>query len=386
MASYPQFVIPDKFVHPEGVTGKVKVGIAGGAGFIGSHLGKRLKEAGFYVKVGDWVKNEFMQNDEFCDEFHQVDCRRADACDILCKDCLYVFNLAADMGGMGFIESNQSVLMFNNTMITFNVLEAARKAGVKRFFYASSACVYNELVQDTPENPGLKESDAWPAQPQDTYGLEKLYAEEMAKAYQRDFDIQTRIARFHNVYGPHGTWKGGREKAPAAFCRKAIASSQQLEMWGDGMQTRSFIFIEDCVDGVLRLLFSDLAEPINLGSDELISMNDFATMIMEFRKGGPLPIKHLEGPLGVRGRNSNNDFIKKKLGWAPSIPVKVGIEKTYRWIESQIDKELKAGASMSDYITSKIVVQSTESLDKLADNAPPPTTSAYPNGVTKGKH
>jgi GDP-D-mannose 3',5'-epimerase len=297
-----------------------------------------------------------------------------------------VLNLAADMGGMGFIESNQSVLMFNNTMISFNVLEAARKAGVKRFFYASSACVYNELVQDTPENPGLKESDAWPAQPQDTYGLEKLYAEEMAKAYQRDFDIQTRIARFHNVYGPHGTWKGGREKAPAAFCRKAIASSQQLEMWGDGMQTRSFIFIEDCVDGVLRLLFSDLAEPINLGSDELISMNDFATMIMEFRKGGPLPIKHLEGPLGVRGRNSNNDFIKKKLGWAPSIPVKVGIEKTYRWIESQIDKELKAGASMSDYITSKIVVQSTESLDKLADNAPPPTTSAYPNGVTNGKH
>merc|ERR1719213_692100 len=282
------------------------------------------------------------------------------------------------MGGMGFIESNQSVLMFNNTMISFNVLEAARKAGVKRFFYASSACVYNELVQDTPENPGLKESDAWPAQPQDTYGLEKLYAEEMAKAYQRDFDIQTRIARFHNVYGPHGTWKGGREKAPAAFCRKAIASTGELEMWGDGKQTRSFIFIEDCVDGVLRLLFSDLAEPINLGSDELISMNDFATMIMQFRKDGPLPIKHLEGPLGVRGRNSNNDFIKEKLGWAPSIPVKVGIEKTYRWIESQIEREVAAGAKMTDYVSSKIVVQSTESLDKLND-AVPPTNGAYPS-------
>jgi GDP-D-mannose 3',5'-epimerase len=212
-----------------------------------------------------------------------------------------------------------------------------------------------------------------------------LYAEEMAKAYQRDFDIQTRIARFHNVYGPHGTWKGGREKAPAAFCRKAIASSGSLEMWGDGKQTRSFIFIEDCVDGVLRLLFSDLAEPINLGSDELISMNDFATMIMQFRKDGPLPIKHLDGPLGVRGRNSNNDFIKKKLDWAPSIPVKVGIEKTYRWIEKQIEKELAAGASMADYVSSKIVVQTTESLDKLADNAPPATNGAYP-AATNGKH
>merc|ERR1719181_277658 len=186
-----------------------------------------------------------MEEAEFCHEFLHLDLRKLENCIACTKGCEQVFNLAADMGGMGFIESNQSVLMYNNTMISFNVLEAARKAGATRYFYASSACVYNELVQDTPENPGLKEKDAWPAQPQDTYGLEKLYAEEMAKAYQRDFDIQTRIARFHNVYGPHGTWKGGREKAPAAFCRKAIASTGELEMWGDGKQTRSFIFIED---------------------------------------------------------------------------------------------------------------------------------------------
>jgi GDP-D-mannose 3',5'-epimerase len=364
-----QYVIPEEFLHPYGFTVKVKVGIGGGGGFIGSHLGKRLKEAGFWVRCVDWVKNEFMDEPMFCDEFVLGDLRRPEACDELCKDCRYVLNLAADMGGMGFIESNQSVLMYNNTMISFNVLEAARKAGTTRYFYASSACVYNETVQDTPENPGLKEKDAWPAQPQDTYGLEKLYAEEMAKAYGVDFGIATRIARFHNVYGPHGTWKGGREKAPAAFCRKAIASTEHFEMWGDGKQTRSFIFIDDCVEGVLRLLFSDVKVPINLGSDELISMNDFAAMIMKTRTGGPLPIKHLEGPLGVRGRNSNNDFIKEVLGWAPSIKVEVGIARTYRWIDQQVEKEIAKGAKMADFTSSKIVVQTTESLDKLSTPA-----------------
>lgn len=361
------FQIPEIFVKPAGHTGPVKVGIAGGAGFIGSHIGKRLKAQGFWVRAADWVKNEFMEESEFCDEFVLGDMRKLEDARDLCKDCLYVLNLAADMGGMGFIESNQSVLMFNNTMISFNVLEAARAAGVQRFFYASSACVYNELVQDRPENPGLVESDAWPAQPQDTYGLEKLYAEEMAKAYNKDFAIETRMARFHNVYGPHGTWTGGREKAPAAFCRKAICSSEVFEMWGDGLQTRSFIYIDDCVDGVLRLLFSDCIEPINLGSDEIVSMNEFADIIMGLRKEGPLPIKHLEGPQGVRGRNSNNVFIKEKLGWAPSIPVRVGIEKTYRWIETRVDASLKAGGKMSDFVTSQVVVQTTNSLDSLMD-------------------
>jgi len=222
-------------------------------------------------------------------------------------------------------------------------------------------------VQDRPENPGLIESDAWPAQPQDTYGLEKLYAEEMAKVYGRDFPMETRIARFHNVYGPHGTWKGGREKAPAAFCRKAITSTTQFEMWGDGCQTRSFIFIDDCVEGVLRLLFSECKEPINLGSDEMVTMNEFADIILDLRPGGKIPIHHIEGPQGVRGRNSNNVFIKEKLGWAPSIAVKVGIEKTYRWIEAQVKKAIDAGGKMEDFMTSKIVVQTTESLDQLAD-------------------
>jgi len=362
------YEIPAEFRKVEGVEGPIKVAIAGGGGFIGSHLGRELKKQGFWVRVSDWVKNEFMENDEFCDEFLLGDLRRPEACADLCKDCTYVLNLAADMGGMGFIESNQSVLMFNNTMISFNVLEAARRAKTcTRYFYASSACVYNETVQDRPENPGLIESDAWPAQPQDTYGLEKLYAEEMAKVYGRDFPMETRIARFHNVYGPHGTWKGGREKAPAAFCRKAITSTTQFEMWGDGCQTRSFIFIEDCVEGVLRLLFSDCKEPINLGSDEMVSMNEFADIILDFRPGGKIPIHHIEGPMGVRGRNSNNVFIKEKLGWAPSIPVRVGIEKTYRWIEEQVKKAIDAGGKMEDFSSSKIVVQTTESLDNLAE-------------------
>jgi len=336
-----------------------------------------LKSQGFYVKAADWVANEFMANDDFCDEFQLADMRKLECCMELCKDCTYVLNLAADMGGMGFIESNQSVLMFNNTMISFNVLEAARRAGVKRFFYASSACVYNETVQDRPENPGLIESDAWPAQPQDTYGLEKLYAEEMAKAYGTDFPVETRIARFHNVYGPHGTWKGGREKAPAAFCRKAITSTKEFGMWGDGLQTRSFIFIDDCVEGVLRLLFSECKEPINLGSEEMVSMNEFADIIQKLRPDGPLPVKHIPGPQGVRGRNSNNKLIKEKLGWAPSIPVRDGIEKTYRWIEERIQAAIKDGAKMEDFQTSKVVVQTTESLDELAKSAAP---AAVANG------
>ena len=191
--------------------------VGGGAGFIGSHIAKRLKENGYKVTVVDWKKNEFMENDEFCDEFILDDLRKLEVACKACEGCTQVYNLAADMGGMGFIVSNESVLAFNNTAISMNMLEAARRNKVKDFFYASSACVYNEAKQEDPENPGLIESDAWPARPQDMYGLEKLYAEEMALAYGRDFDINIRIARFHNIYGPRGTWKGGREKAPAAF-------------------------------------------------------------------------------------------------------------------------------------------------------------------------
>jgi GDP-D-mannose 3',5'-epimerase len=304
-----------------------------------------------------------MKPSEFCDEFHKVDLRLLGECIKVTQGCQHVYNLAADMGGMGFIVSNQSVLLYNNTMISFNMLEAARQNNVKRYFYSSTACVYNEALQMDPENTGLREDMAWPARPQDTYGLEKLYAEEMHIAYAKDFPIKTRIARYHNVYGPRGTWKGGREKVPAAFCRKAIASTTEFEVWGDGLQTRSFMFIDDCVEGSIRIMLSDVEEPLNLGTDEMVNMNDFAYLAMSF-DGRKLPLKHIPGPMGVRGRNSDNTLIKKKLNWAPSISIKDGLKVTHAWIKTQIEQEAAAGGS-SNYSSSDIVAQVTDSLDSL---------------------
>ena len=233
----------------------------------------------------------------------------------------------------------------------------------QRYFYSSTACVYNEDKQLDPSNPGLKETDAWPAKPQDTYGLEKLYHEEMCLAYAEDFPIVTRVARYHNVYGPRGTWKGGREKAPAAFCRKAIASETEFEMWGDGEQTRSFMFIDDCVEGSMRIMNGDYEKPLNLGTEEMVSMNEFAKLAMSF-SGKDLPIKHIPGPQGVRGRNSDNTLIKEKLGWEPSISIKDGLRKTHDWIKGEIEAE-KAAGSAGNYATSQVVVQTTETLEKL---------------------
>jgi GDP-D-mannose 3',5'-epimerase len=310
-----------------------------------------------------------MEPDEFCDEFHLVDLRLLDNCLKVTNACQHVYNLAADMGGMGFIVSNQSVLLYNNTMISFNMLEAARQNGAKRYFYSSTACVYNEALQMDPENVGLREDMAWPARPQDTYGLEKLYAEEMCLAYAKDFPIKTRVARYHNVYGPKGTWKGGREKVPAAFCRKALASTTDFEVWGDGMQTRSFMFIEDCVVGSIRIMLSDCTEPLNLGTDEMIDMNDLANFSMSL-VDKQLPIRHITGPQGVRGRNSDNTLIKAKLGWAPSISIREGLKPTIAWIKTQIDREVSAGLVESSivYASSHVVVQVTDTLDGLRKN------------------
>lgn len=341
-----------------------KVCVGGGAGFIGSHIAKRLKANGWYVIVVDWKRNEFMEDEEFCHEFILDDLRKLEVACKACEGCVHVYNLAADMGGMGFIVSNESVLSFNNTAISMNMLEAARRSGVKNFFYASSACVYNEAKQEDPNNPGLAEGDAWPARPQDMYGLEKLYAEEMALAYGRDFDMNIRIARFHNIYGPRGTWKGGREKAPAAFCRKALTSTTEFEMWGDGKQTRSFTFIDDCVEGVLRLMFSACDVPINLGTTEMVDMIEFAQIAMSF-EDKKLPIKHIDGPMGVRGRNSNNVLIREKLGWEPSIKIQEGLGKTYFWIKEQIEKE---GGDATAYSHSEIVQQVDDSLMQLGND------------------
>lgn len=339
-------------------TVKNRVCIAGGAGFIGSHIAKRLKKEGNYVIVADWQRNEYFKQEDYCDEFHLVDLRSLDNCVLATKDCEDVYDLAADMGGMGFIQSNHATILYNNIMISFNMVEAARRNGVKKFFYSSSACIYPEYKQTDEANPGLKESDAWPAEPQDAYGLEKLVTEELCKWYGKDFNIQFRIARFHNIYGPQGTWKGGREKAPAAFCRKAIASTKDFEMWGDGKQTRSFCFVDDCVEGILRLMRSDFKEPLNIGSDEMISMNDMALLALGFDNKS-IPIRHIPGPEGVRGRNSDNTLIKKVLGWAPSISLADGLKRTHTWIKAEIEKEKKSGFDVSVYGSSKVVVNRT---------------------------
>lgn len=333
---------------------KLRICVTGAGGFIASHLAKRLKSEGHTVVGCDWKRNEHFKEEEFCDEFHLVDLRVFENCKKVCTGCQHVFNLAADMGGMGFIQSNHGAILYNNTMISFNMLEAARQNNVQRFFYASSACIYPEFKQlDTEvEGGGLKEADAWPAQPQDAYGLEKLASEELCMHYNKDFNIECRIARFHNIYGPHGTWKGGREKAPAAFCRKVLTSPDEIEMWGDGKQTRSFTFIDDCVEGVLRITKSDFREPLNLGSDEMVSMNEMMELVKSFESKA-LPIKHIPGPEGVRGRNSDNALILEKLGWQPSVKLADGLRLTYFWIKKQIEGE--GGANMAGYAKSMVV-------------------------------
>lgn len=340
-----------------------KVLVTGASGFIGSHLGKRLKSSGYYVIGADWKDPEFMTTDDFCHEFLKLDLRNPGNCLEACTGVDWVFNLAADMGGMGFIQSNHSRIGYNNTMISLNMIEAARIHNVTRFFYASSACVYPLEIQGNSEHTvALKEDDAWPANPQDIYGLEKLYTEEIAMNYAKEFpDLEMRIGRFHGIYGEYGTWKGGREKVPAAFCRKAVVSTDSFEIWGDGHQTRSFCYIDDCVEAIIRIMNSDYNKPLNIGSDELISMNDFAKMILQIAGKEQLPLKHIKGPEGVRGRNSDNERIKDIIGWAPSIPLEEGIRKTWQWIKKQVDLETHSGKTTAEYGSSKIV--KTEAAD-----------------------
>ncbi|KAH8507640.1 hypothetical protein H0E87_009985 [Populus deltoides] len=341
---------------------KLRISITGAGGFIASHIARRLKAEGHYIIASDWKKNEHMTEDMFCHEFHLVDLRVMDNCLKVTKDVDHVFNLAADMGGMGFIQSNHSVIMYNNTMISFNMLEASRINGVKRLFYASSACIYPEFKQ-LETNVSLKESDAWPAEPQDAYGLEKLATEELCKHYTKDFGIECRIGRFHNIYGPFGTWKGGREKAPAAFCRKAITSIDKFEMWEMDFKpdlSHSLMSVWKVCLGKPFMFFSiiltksDFREPVNIGSDEMVSMNEMAEIVLSFENKN-LPIHHIPGPEGVRGRNSDNTLIKEKLGWAPTMRLKDGLRITYFWIKEQIEKEKSKGIDLSIYGSSKVV-------------------------------
>ncbi len=314
--------------------------VTGAGGFIGGHLVKDLLKKGHHVRAVDQKQiHDWWQPDHNA-ENHVLDMKNIDHCRRAVADCEWVFNLAADMGGMGFIELNKALCMLS-VLTSTHVLVAAKDAGVKRVFYSSSACVYAAGKQTDPKVTALKESDAYPAMPEDGYGWEKLFSERMHRHYTEDFGIETRCARYHNVYGPNGTWKGGREKAPAAICRKVIEAKRcgklEIEIWGDGHQTRSFQYIDDCVFGTQRIMESEIREPLNLGSSELVSINQLVD-IAEDIAGIKLSRNYnLSAPKGVNGRNSDNTLILEKLGWEPSVRLRDGLERTYRWIHDQIE-------------------------------------------------
>lgn len=319
-----------------------KIVVAGAGGFIGGHLTKALLSQSNQVRAVD-VKPLSRWYQSFPEAENLVlDLRVKEDCYAAVNGYNEVFNLAADMGGMGFIETHKAACMLS-VLINTHLLMAARDSGIERYFYASSACVYNGEKQTDPNNPGLKEADAYPALAEDGYGWEKLFSERMCRHFSEDFGLVTRVARFHNVYGPFGTYDGGREKAPAAICRKIISAQlngqKEIVIWGDGHQTRSFMYIDDCIKGILAIMHSDIEEPINLGSSEMVSINRLVD-IVERIGGSTLERKYdLSAPKGVRGRNSDNTLIRKYLGWEPAIPLEVGLEKTFKWIKAQIVEE-----------------------------------------------
>ena len=351
-----------------------KILILGGGGFIGGHLAKRLKQEGNYVRVVDIKKHEYFTKDEMCDEFLIYDLCDQKNVEAIMKlegrngnpisftyhkqpfsEQLYfdeVYQLAADMGGAGYIFTGEhdADVMYNSAMINLNVAKECIKTGVKKVFYSSSACMYPEHNQLDPNNPNCEESSAYPANPDSEYGWEKLFSERLFLSFHRNYGLNVRIARFHNIFGPMGTWKGGKEKSPAAMCRKAAESKDGdvIEVWGDGQQTRSFLYVDECVDAVLKLMDSNFIEPVNIGSEEMVTINQLAEMAISFSKKDLL-IKNIEGvefikkygfkcPLGVKGRNSDNRLYKEKIGWEVSQPLSVGLEKTYQWISSQLEK------------------------------------------------
>ena len=312
--------------------------VAGAGGFIGGHLVRDLVSRGHRVRAVD--RKPLPEWFQVFDEAENVvlDLRANAHCQQVCQGARHVYNLAADMGGMGFIEHNKALCMLS-VLVNTHLLMAARDASVERFFYASSACVYNAEKQATPDVIPLKEADAYPAMPEDGYGWEKLFSERMCRHFREDFGLVTRVARFHNVYGPHGTWFGGREKAPAAVCRKVLdaraTGRHEIEIWGTGCQTRSFMYIDDCLKGIDLIMHSDVDEPINLGSSEMVTINDLADIVEDIA-GLTLKKAHkIDAPLGVNGRNSDNTLIKRHFGWEPNTRLRDGMKKTFEWIESQ---------------------------------------------------
>ncbi len=316
-----------------------KVLVAGGGGFIGGHLVARLLNDGYDVRSVDLKPTSDWYQVHSDAENLVLDLAEKEPAEKSVAGISQVYNLAADMGGMGFIENNKALCMLS-VLINTHLLQAAQGAGVERMFYASSACVYNGDKQTDPNVTALAEADAYPALPEDGYGWEKLFSERMCRHYREDYGLETRVARYHNVYGPEGTWTGGREKAPAAICRKVaeakISGNHVVDVWGDGLQTRSFMYVDDCVEGTTRLLASDIIEPINIGSSELVTINGLVDLAAEIA-GIEVERNHdLSAPQGVRGRNSDNTMILDLMDWEPSIPLRDGLEKTYNWIYEQI--------------------------------------------------
>lgn len=312
--------------------------VLGAGGFIGGHLVKRLKAEGFWVRGVDLKLHEYAETQ--ADDFVVADLRDPYVVrNVIDRRFDEVYQLAADMGGAGYIFTGEhdADIMHNSATINLNVADACHKRTIKQVFYSSSACMYPAHNQEDPDNPNCAEHSAYPAAPDSEYGWEKLFSERLFLAYNRNYGTRNRVARYHNIFGPEGTWQGGKEKAPAAVCRKiALAkSSDTIEIWGDGQQTRSFLFVDECVEGTTRLLRSDFEGPVNIGSDEMVTINQLVHMVADIA-GKSIEINHIPGPLGVRGRNSDNNLIKERLDWAPSQPLRAGLERTYAWIEQQV--------------------------------------------------
>jgi GDP-D-mannose 3',5'-epimerase len=318
--------------------------VCGAGGFIGGHLVKRLKREGYWVRGVDLKRHEFSHLP--ADEFIVGDLREQTVVrSVVDKPFDEVYQLAADMGGAGYIFSgnHDADVMHNSATINLNMAEQARLAGVKKIFYSSSACMYPAYNQEDPDNPKCSEESAYPAAPDSEYGWEKLFSERLYLAYNRNYGLNVRVARFHNIFGPEGTWRGGKEKAPAAMCRKVAETDEggSIDLWGDGLQTRSFLYIDECLEAVRRLMQSSFLGPVNIGSEEMVTINQLAEMVMEIA-GKKLAIKHIDGPLGVRGRNSDNKLLREKLGWEPKMRLKDGLKSTYGWISKQVEAMVPA--------------------------------------------
>ena len=315
--------------------------VCGAGGFIGGHLVKRLKQEGFWVRGVDLKRHDF--TDTPADEFIVGDLRDPVFCrGVMDRRFDEIYQLAADMGGAGYIFTgeNDADIMHNSATINLNMLDAIRRNGSRRVFYSSSACIYPAHNQENPDNPNCEEASAFPAAPDSEYGWEKLFSERLYQSYARNYGLEVRVARYHNIFGPEGIWTGGKEKSPAALCRKIAAAKDgdAIEIWGDGKQTRSFLYIDECLEGSIRLARSEFTGPVNIGSQEMVTINQLADLVADIA-GKRIVKTHVPGPTGVRGRNSDNRLIQEKLGWAPSQPLRAGLEKTYAWIEQQVMRE-----------------------------------------------